>query len=48
MGGVTLWKADTPLSILAVPMTLSGRTVGMLSAQSYQPNVYTEDDLADP
>jgi GAF domain-containing protein len=26
-------------------MTLSGRTVGMLSAQSYQPNVYSEDDL---
>lgn len=42
---VTYGKPDTPLSILAVPMTLSGRTVGMLSAQSYQPNVYTEDDL---
>ncbi|HSL45754.1 MAG TPA: GAF domain-containing protein [Anaerolineales bacterium] len=38
-------KPDTPLSILAVPMMLSGRTIGMLSAQSYQPNVYTEDDL---
>ncbi|HSL28734.1 MAG TPA: GAF domain-containing protein [Anaerolineales bacterium] len=45
MGSVIYGKADTPLSILAVPMTLSGRTVGMLSAQSYQPNVYTEDDL---
>jgi GAF domain-containing protein len=45
MGGVTYGKQDTPLSILAVPMTLSGRTVGMLSAQSYQPNVYSEDDL---
>ncbi len=45
MGGVTYGKPDTPLSILAVPMTLSGRTVGMLSAQSYQPNVYSEDDL---
>ncbi len=45
MGGVTYGKPDTPLSILAVPMTLSGRTIGMLSAQSYQPNVYTEDDL---
>ena len=44
-GSVTYGKPDTPLSILAVPMTLSGRTVGMLSAQSYQPNVYTEDDL---
>jgi PAS domain S-box-containing protein len=45
MGGVTFGKPDTPLSILAVPMTLSGKTVGMLSAQTYKPNVYTEDDL---
>ena len=45
MGGVTYGKPDIPLSILAVPMTLGGRTVGMLSAQSYQPNVYSEDDL---
>jgi len=45
MGGITFGKSDTPLSILAVPMTLSGRTVGMLSAQSYQPNVYKEEDL---
>ena len=45
MDTVTYGKPDTPLSILAVPMTLSGRTVGMLSAQSYQPNVYSEDDL---
>ena len=45
MPSVVYGKPDTPLSILAVPMTLSGRTMGMLSAQSYQPNVYTEDDL---
>ncbi|MEO8356666.1 MAG: GAF domain-containing protein [Chloroflexota bacterium] len=45
MGGVTFGKPETPLSILAVPMTLSGKTVGMLSAQTYQPNVYSEDDL---
>ena len=45
MGGITYGRPDTPLSILAVPMTLSGRTIGMLSAQSYQPNVYSEDDL---
>jgi PAS domain S-box-containing protein len=45
MNTVTYGKPDTPLSILAVPMTLSGKTVGMLSAQSYQPNVYSEDDL---
>ncbi|MGB8984530.1 MAG: GAF domain-containing protein, partial [Anaerolineales bacterium] len=44
-GGVTYGKPDAPQSILAVPMTLSGKTIGMLSAQSYQPNVYTEDDL---
>jgi len=45
MGGVAYGKPGTPLSILAVPMTLSGKTVGMLSAQSYLPNVYAEDDL---
>lgn len=45
MDTVVYGKPDTPLSILAVPMTLSGRSVGMLSAQSYQPNVYSEDDL---
>jgi PAS domain S-box-containing protein len=33
-----------PRSILAVPITLGGRTIGMLSVQSYRPNVYTEDD----
>ncbi|HMD81191.1 MAG TPA: GAF domain-containing protein, partial [Anaerolineales bacterium] len=45
MGGVVYGKSDAPLSILAVPMTLSGKTVGMLSAQTYQPNVYTEEDM---
>ena len=45
VGGVTYGKANTPQSILAVPMTLGGRTVGMLSAQSYQARVYSEDDL---
>jgi GAF domain-containing protein len=44
IGGVTFGKPSTPPSILAVPMVLGGRTVGMLSAQSYEPNVYTEDD----
>ncbi|MEP6893986.1 MAG: GAF domain-containing protein [Chloroflexota bacterium] len=42
---VVFGKASTPLSILAVPMVLGGKTIGMLSAQSYEPNVYTEDDL---
>ena len=45
MDGVVYGKSESPLSILAVPMTLSGKTVGMLSAQSYQPNVYSEEDL---
>ena len=44
-GGVAYGKPDTPQSILAVPMTLSGRTIGMLSVQSYRPNVYSEDEL---
>ena len=45
MGGVTYGKAEAPQSILAVPMLLGGRTIGMLSAQSYKTNVYTESDL---
>ena len=45
IGAVIFGKPDVPISILAVPMTLGGKTVGMLSAQSYQPNVYTEEDL---
>lgn len=45
MGSVIYGKPDTPQSIIAVPMLLGGRAMGMLSAQSYQPNVYTEDDL---
>ena len=44
-GGVRYGKPDTPYSILAVPMNLGGKTIGMLSAQSYQQNVYTEEDL---
>jgi GAF domain-containing protein/nitrogen-specific signal transduction histidine kinase len=31
-------------SILAVPMILGGRALGMLSAQSYQADVYTDED----
>ena len=45
MGAVSYGKPETPQSILAVPMLLAGRVVGMLSAQSYQANVYTESDL---
>jgi GAF domain-containing protein/nitrogen-specific signal transduction histidine kinase len=45
LDSVVYGKPDTPQSILAVPMMLSGRTIGMLSAQSYHSNVYTEDDV---
>lgn len=44
-GGVVYGKPSTPLSILAVPMIVGGKPIGMLSAQSYQPNIYTEEDL---
>ena len=45
INSVTYGKSEAPQSILAVPMLLGGRAIGMLSAQSYQPNVYTESDL---
>ncbi|MFN3492408.1 MAG: GAF domain-containing protein, partial [Anaerolineales bacterium] len=32
-------------SIVAVPMSLGGKTLGMLSAQSYLPDMYTEEDM---
>jgi len=38
-------KRETALSILAVPLTLGSKTIGMLSAQSYENNAYTEEDL---
>ncbi len=44
MGGITYGERGMPRSIVAVPMTLGGKVVGMLSAQSYQPYVYTEAD----
>ena len=44
MGAVSFGRPSTPPSILAVPMVLGGKTIGMLSAQSYEPNAYTEDD----
>lgn len=42
-GAIDMGK--TPLSIVAVPMTLGNETIGALSAQSYLPNMYTQDDL---
>jgi PAS domain S-box-containing protein len=35
---------DEVRSILAVPMRVGGQIFGAISAQSYQPNVYREDD----
>ncbi|GAB4423037.1 MAG: hypothetical protein Kow002_12550 [Anaerolineales bacterium] len=43
-GGIPFGEMGVPHSILAVPMKLGDRTLGMLSAQSYQPNVYDEAD----
>ncbi|MCZ2126816.1 MAG: GAF domain-containing protein [Anaerolineales bacterium] len=37
-------KEDTR-SIIAVPMMVGGKALGMLSAQSYQADVYSEDDV---
>ena len=45
LGTITVGEGDQPESILAVPLMLAGKSVGMLSVQNYQPNVYTEDDL---
>ena len=45
MNGISGGKLGVPRSILSVPMRTGEKVVGMLSAQSYQPNVYTEDDL---
>ncbi|NWF63462.1 MAG: GAF domain-containing protein [Chloroflexi bacterium] len=36
---------DVTKSILAVPMILGGRALGMLSAQSYQAGVYADEDI---
>lgn len=36
--------AERVRSVLAVPMRLRGRVMGMLSAQSYQPDAYKEED----
>ncbi len=44
-GGISYGDEASPISILAVPMTLGNKVIGMLSAQSYRPDVYTEEDL---
>jgi GAF domain-containing protein len=45
LGSSNLGEGDQPPSILAVPMTLVGKPMGMLSVQNYQPNVYSQEDL---
>jgi len=42
-GGRT-YGEGTPRSILAVPVMMAGKVIGMLSAQSYQPNAYGAED----
>jgi PAS domain S-box-containing protein len=42
-GGKTYGEGN-PRSILAVPVAIGGKVIGMLSAQSYHPNTYTEDE----
>ncbi len=44
-GAVTVGEKGTPNSIIAVPMIQGTKTIGMLSAQSYQHNAYTESDI---
>jgi diguanylate cyclase (GGDEF)-like protein len=36
---------DTAVAAITAPMIHHGRVLGAISAQSYRPNVYTEDDL---
>ncbi|HQV62478.1 MAG TPA: GAF domain-containing protein [Anaerolineales bacterium] len=38
-------EGDDTQSIVAVPMILGGKTLGMLSVQSYQAGVYSEEDV---
>ena len=42
-GGQTYGEGQ-PRSMVAVPIRISGKVTGMLSAQSYQPNIYTMDE----
>jgi len=45
MDTVQTREGDETQSIVAVPMILGGKVLGMLSAQSYQAGVYTEEDM---
>ena len=44
LGGKTFGEGQTR-SIVAVPIYMGGKAMGMLSAQSYQPNIYGDDEL---
>jgi PAS domain S-box-containing protein len=44
-GAISVGEADAPHSIVAVPISSGGNTIGMLSAQSYQFDAYTQSDL---
>jgi GAF domain-containing protein len=44
-GGEVEDDGDETQSIVAVPMILGGKSLGMLSVQSYQAGVYTEEDV---
>jgi PAS domain S-box-containing protein len=43
LGGRTFGEGQ-PRSIVGVPIMMGGKVLGMLSAQSYQPNIYTMDE----
>jgi PAS domain S-box-containing protein len=43
LGGRTFGEGQ-PRSIVAVPLMMGGKVSGMLSAQSYDANIYTEDE----
>ncbi|MCQ3935557.1 MAG: hypothetical protein DPW18_00785 [Chloroflexi bacterium] len=45
LGTVRAGDGDETQSLVAVPMIVGGRALGMLSAQSYQPGVYSEEDM---
>jgi GAF domain-containing protein len=45
MGNLVGGEHGNSVSTLAVPMILGGKTIGMLSVQSFQNNAYSEEDL---
>ncbi|MGE5073914.1 MAG: GAF domain-containing protein, partial [Anaerolineae bacterium] len=45
LGGIAVGERGSAVSTLAVPIILGGKAIGMLSAQSYQENAYSEEDL---